>query len=273
MENITYKELSFENVNTDTNANSMIEEKQSDVPTGEVKTTGELTNISLIDGYSITSNYDVPMEDFEDTLSAIAEHPDEVNFNINGLNAEEAGGIVAGVFAFILGMLAIFVIVGLACYVYYGIVLTKLLQKAKHPNTWAGWVPVYKSWALAEISGYPGYMGLLAALLPCVPALGSLAALIITCLIYDKLAKAFGKDTGFTVGLVLLNPIFMGILAFGSAEFVGEYRDPNAKEEVKEAKVVKEEKKEEKEEPEEEVVEDSEEVEETKEESEDEDTF
>ena len=34
-----------------------------------------------------------------------------------------------------------------------------------------------------------------------------------------NLAKAFGKDGGFAVGLILLNTIFIMILAFGSAEY------------------------------------------------------
>ena len=34
-----------------------------------------------------------------------------------------------------------------------------------------------------------------------------------------KLAKAFGKGDGFAVGLILLNTIFIMILAFGSSEY------------------------------------------------------
>ena len=48
-----------------------------------------------------------------------------------------------------------------------------------------------------------------------------IASIVIYVLYCSKTAKAFGKGTGFTVGLVLLNPIFMLILAFGSAEYVG----------------------------------------------------
>ena len=36
-----------------------------------------------------------------------------------------------------------------------------------------------------------------------------------------SLAKAFGKDTGFGIGLAFLGFIFLPILAFGSAEYVG----------------------------------------------------
>lgn len=35
------------------------------------------------------------------------------------------------------------------------------------------------------------------------------------------LAKCFGKEEGFTVGLVLLTPIFLAILAFDGSEYIG----------------------------------------------------
>lgn len=41
----------------------------------------------------------------------------------------------------------------------------------------------------------------------------------ITIYVMISLAKAFGKGTGFTVGLILLNTIFMLILAFGDSEY------------------------------------------------------
>ena len=34
------------------------------------------------------------------------------------------------------------------------------------------------------------------------------------------ISKAFGKDVGFTVGLLFLTPIFYAILAFGDAKYV-----------------------------------------------------
>ena len=35
------------------------------------------------------------------------------------------------------------------------------------------------------------------------------------------LARSFGKGVGFGIGLILLAPIFMGILAFRKAEYIG----------------------------------------------------
>jgi hypothetical protein len=37
-----------------------------------------------------------------------------------------------------------------------------------------------------------------------------------------KTAQRFGQGTGFALGLIFLNPIFLLILAFGSAQYVGD---------------------------------------------------
>lgn len=44
----------------------------------------------------------------------------------------------------------------------------------------------------------------------------------------DALSKSFGKDEGFTVGLVLVNLIFLAILAFGDAKYLGPFGDQAA---------------------------------------------
>lgn len=49
----------------------------------------------------------------------------------------------------------------------------------------------------------------------------SLAIVVIGVILFHKLSKAFGHGIGFTVGLCLLNPIFMLILAFGNSEYKG----------------------------------------------------
>lgn len=48
-----------------------------------------------------------------------------------------------------------------------------------------------------------------------------LAAFIIYVMQCLRAAKAFGKGTGFGIGLLLLSPIFIMILGYGSAEYVG----------------------------------------------------
>ena len=144
------------------------------------------------------------------------------------------GGALSSLFVFLAAFLGILLILCLALYVYSAIVENKILRKANHKNPWAGWVPVYNLWALAEIAGYPGWMGLLVIFANVVPIVGNIACIVVLILLYNKLSKSFGKDAGFTVGLFFLAPIFMGILAFGKTEYVGPDGDANANPERKE---------------------------------------
>jgi hypothetical protein len=42
------------------------------------------------------------------------------------------------------------------------------------------------------------------------------------------LSKSFGKEEGFTIGLLLLGIVFYPILAFGDAKYLGPYGDQAA---------------------------------------------
>ncbi len=42
------------------------------------------------------------------------------------------------------------------------------------------------------------------------------------------ISKSFGKDEGFTAGLIILGIIFWPILGFGSAKYLGPYGDKAA---------------------------------------------
>ena len=88
----------------------------------------------------------------------------------------------------------------------------KIFTKAGKPG-WASIVPLYNLYKMFEIAGFNGWM----FLLTCIPFVN----FVMMILLYINLAKAFGKSGGFAAGLILLNPIFMFMLAFGSAEYVG----------------------------------------------------
>ena len=86
----------------------------------------------------------------------------------------------------------------------------KIYTKAGKPG-WASIVPFYNMYVMYEIAGMNGWMFLLTF----VP----IANIIIQIMLYLNLAKKFGKSTGFAIGLILLNPIFLLLLAFGNAEY------------------------------------------------------
>lgn len=86
----------------------------------------------------------------------------------------------------------------------------KIYTKAGKPG-WASIVPFYNMYVMYEIAGMNGWMFLL-TFIPIVN-------IVIQIMLYLNLAKKFGKSTGFAIGLILLNPIFLLMLAFGNTEY------------------------------------------------------
>jgi hypothetical protein len=78
---------------------------------------------------------------------------------------------------------------------------------------WYSLIPVYNILVLLQIVGKPWWWILL-FLIPFVN-------IIFAIWMLNMLSKSFGKNEGFTVGLLLLSFIFLPILAFGKAKYVG----------------------------------------------------
>lgn len=80
----------------------------------------------------------------------------------------------------------------------------------------AGWkciIPIYNLWVLFEALGMAPWLSLVSL----IPIVGGILAMIALIIAYIRLAKGFGKDTAYAIGLIFLSPIFMCILGFGSA--------------------------------------------------------
>jgi hypothetical protein len=92
------------------------------------------------------------------------------------------------------------------------IALWKVFTKAGKPG-WAVLIPIYNLYVLLEIVGRPGWW-LLMFLIPVVNV-------IFLVMLYFDLAKSYGKGSGFALGLIFLGPIFILILGFGSAQYIG----------------------------------------------------
>src|SRR5262245_2114057 len=86
----------------------------------------------------------------------------------------------------------------------------KVFEKAGEPG-WAALVPIYSAMVLARVVGKDEMEGLLA----CIPCVGLIWAIPMVI----ELAKCFGQGTGFAVGLLLLSPVFVPMLGFGSYRF------------------------------------------------------
>lgn len=103
-------------------------------------------------------------------------------------------------------------IVCLALVVVSLVGMWKVFVKAGKPG-WAAIVPFYNMYCLFEMSFGNGWLFLL-TFVPC-------ANFVVMIMCYIKLAKAFGKGVGFGLGLVFFNFIFMMLLGFGDAEYIG----------------------------------------------------
>ena len=114
-----------------------------------------------------------------------------------------------------LGLIPILII--LAFVVLMLAAMWKVFTKAGKPG-WAAIIPIYNYVVMCEIVGKPTWWCLL-MICPCIN-------FIFVIWVYNLLCKSFGKSEGFTVGLILLPFIFLPILGFGDAQYIG----PTAKE-------------------------------------------
>ncbi|MCI8470105.1 MAG: hypothetical protein HFJ35_01125 [Clostridia bacterium] len=109
--------------------------------------------------------------------------------------------------------------IALVIYIIQIIAMWKLFNKAGQAG-WKSLIPIYNFVILFKISGLSPWL-LLLFLLSFIPVIGSIIVIALMAILSYKLAKSFGKDGGWAVGLYFLAPIFYMILAFGSSEYVG----------------------------------------------------
>ncbi len=134
------------------------------------------------------------------------------------------GGVVGGALVLVLVWYVIRVIAG-----------WKIFTKAGEAG-WKSIIPLYNVWVEYKLIWNPN-MFFVALVLAVLVALGqtvtgnmviavlaavaSIGMLVFNAFACSKLAKAFGRGTGFAVGLFFLEPIFRVILGFGSAQYQG----------------------------------------------------
>ncbi|MBR5388963.1 signal peptidase I [Candidatus Saccharibacteria bacterium] len=126
-------------------------------------------------------------------------------------------------------MLAVYSVVAIAIYILFIVAWWKIFTKAGEKG-WKSLIPIYNVYILCRIIdinfwiyvlAIPFGLGLLAGLVPALSIVAALYSLFLVIFIAIKLGDAFGKSTGFKVGLVLLSGIFYLILAFGDSKYVG----------------------------------------------------
>lgn len=119
-------------------------------------------------------------------------------------SSEAIGGMVgAGIVGTIVSIVAVIFILAMNW-----IIFTKAGEAG-----WKSLIPFYNSYILYKIAWGKGWLFLLTL----IPVIGFIFPII--C--YFKLARAFGKNFWYGLGLNLLPIIFLPMLAFGNAQYVG----------------------------------------------------
>lgn len=149
-----------------------------------------------------------------------------MDYNYSGVES------VLGAF---LAFLGIIIVIGLAVGIIMIIARWKLFVKSGEEG-WKAIIPIYGDMVLCKIVGiwefYPlviygisfvmgfisGVSESLGGLLSLVSYAASIYYSVILCI---SLARSYGKDTGFGIGLLFLGVIFYPILGFGKNEYAG----------------------------------------------------
>lgn len=108
---------------------------------------------------------------------------------------------------------ALLAIIYVALIIFMIASMWRVYTKAGQPG-WAAIIPIYNLYIMIKIAGKPGWW-LLLFLIPFVN-------IVIEIIVIVGLAENFGKGGGFAVGLIFLPFIFFPMLAFGSAEYIGQ---------------------------------------------------
>ena len=92
---------------------------------------------------------------------------------------------------------------------------------------WLAIIPIYNEVVLCQISGVSPwwvlikYLSVLLAFIPFLSILQTIIAIYFAILLYVSLARSFGKNDGWAVGLIFLTPFFLLATGVGKSEYQG----------------------------------------------------
>lgn len=108
------------------------------------------------------------------------------------------------------GVLVILIMLAFTLFVIVS--MWKVFEKAGQPG-WGILIPIYNIYLFLMIAGKPGWW----LILYIIPFVNFVIGIIVSI----EIAKKFGKDAAFGLGLAFFGIIFYPILAFGSAQYQG----------------------------------------------------
>lgn len=104
--------------------------------------------------------------------------------------------------------LVVLLFIGLAVFIFAA--MWKIFEKAGQPG-WSAIIPIYNYYIMTKIAEKPGYWTIL-MIIPYVN-------IVFLVWAWNRIVKRFGKDEGFTVGVILLGFVFIPILGFGDSQY------------------------------------------------------
>ena len=144
--------------------------------------------------------------------------------NYDAYSTSEAvfGGFLGGMMVFVFVVLIICMTVA----ILQIIGTWKILTKANKPG-WGALIPFYNQYLLCKIKGVNPWWVLIVTctgLLSSIPYVGGLIVWVVsiyfTILLNVSLARSFGKENSYAVGLILLAPIFYFILGIKDDKYL-----------------------------------------------------
>jgi hypothetical protein len=172
------------------------------------------------------------MEGITNELIINALSQDTESINNEFMAQVSSSGMESMIIKALLPVIAIMVVIVAINYILSAIGYVKIFQKANIDNPIAnGMIPLWNTFTAFQMTDNLNMFWILIGVsvvssvistIPVISSLtivGSISALYIVILQEHKLSKAFGHGAGYTVGLVLLRPIFMLILGCGSSQY------------------------------------------------------
>ena len=147
----------------------------------------------------------------------LAPTPDTYNYDYSYESTMDPADAM-GVIMLMLGLYFLFFAIAL---VINGFVWAGAFAKAGYAK-WKAYVPFYNTWIMVKMVGRPeSHFWFLF-----IPYFNIYMMIVIM----NDMSKSFGKETGFTVGLIFLPVVFAAILSYGDAQYRGpSYMSPQQK--------------------------------------------
>lgn len=134
--------------------------------------------------------------------------------------------VIGSFLGLILGFFLFFIFIALIVGILIIIGRWNIFKKGGEEG-WKAIIPFYNTYTMCKLVGVNPYwvlivvVGCLFTTVPLLNIVAGVASIYFTVLLNVSLAKAFGKDTGFAIGLIFLPYIFYPILGLGKQEFIG----------------------------------------------------